>query len=234
MEFSASLEIAEIAIAYRSYLRYLGSVKKLTARQIKVVRFLEDYQEEHGRAPTLQEICNHFGYRSLSSAQQHLRLIEQKGHLTRKPHCSRSIRIVKQDSPIDVSQMVAVPLVGKIAAGSPTFALEEVEEILALPKSLFRGRKLFALRVTGDSMVNAGIFDRDIAVLCSQPDFNDGDIAAIVLNEEATLKRLFRTPLGLRLHAENDALTDLIIPRALVNRSCRVAGVLVGTIRKFD
>ena len=208
-------------------------MKKLTARQTKVLHFLEDYQEEHGRAPTLQEICDHFGYRSLSSAQQHVRLIEQKGRVTRKPHCSRSIRVVKQESPIDPSQMVAVPLVGKIAAGSPTFALEEVEEVLALPKSLFRGRNLFALRVEGDSMVNAGIFDRDIAVLRSQPDFTNGDIAAIVLNEEATLKRIFRTPRGLRLHPENDALSDRIIPPNQMDRSCRVAGVLVGTIRKF-
>jgi len=126
-----------------------------------------------------------------------------------------------------------VPLVGKIAAGSPTFALEEAEEVLALPKSLFRGRNLFALRVEGDSMVKAGIFDRDIAILRSQPDFTNGDIAAVVLNEEATLKRVFRTPRGLRLHPENDTLSDRIIPADQVNRSCRVAGVLVGTIRKF-
>jgi len=208
-------------------------VNRLTARQTKVLRFLEDYQEEHGRAPTLQEICDHFKFRSLSSAQQHVRLIEQKGHLTRTPHSSRSIRVVKQESPIDMSEIVAVPLVGKIAAGSPTFALEEAEEVLALPKSLFRGRNLFALRVEGDSMVKAGIFDRDIAILRSQPDFTNGDIAAVVLNEEATLKRVFRTPRGLRLHPENDTLSDRIIPADQVNRSCRVAGVLVGTIRKF-
>lgn len=208
-------------------------MNRLTARQTKVLRFLEDYQEEHGRAPTLQEICDHFKFRSLSSAQQHVRLIEQKGHLTRTPHSSRSIRVVKQESPIDMSEIVAVPLVGKIAAGSPTFALEEAEEVLALPKSLFRGRNLFALRVEGDSMVKAGIFDRDIAILRSQPDFTNGDIAAVVLNEEATLKRVFRTPRGLRLHPENDTLSDRIIPADQVNRSCRVAGVLVGTIRKF-
>ena len=106
--------------------------------------------------------------------------------------------------------------------------------MLALPKHLFRGRNLFALRVEGDSMVKAGIFNGDVAILRSQPDFTDGDIAAVVVHEESTLKRVFRTPRGLRLHAENDAYPDRIIPPEQLSRSCRVAGVLIGTIRKFD
>jgi repressor LexA len=209
-------------------------MEKLTGRQTEVLHFVEDYQGEHGRAPTLQEICDYFGFQSLASAQQHLRLIERKGFLTRKPHSSRSIRVVKQESPIGTAQIIAVPLVGKIAAGSPTFALEEVEEVLPLPKRLFSGRSLFALRVHGDSMVNAGIFDTDIAILRSQPDFADGDIAAVIVDEEATLKRVFQSPKGLRLHAENEAYPDRVIPPGELSRSCRVAGVLVGTIRKFD
>lgn len=205
----------------------------LTRRQTQILRFLEDYQEEHGRSPTLHEISKHFGFRSLTSAQQHVRLIKKKGFVTTIPRSSRSIRVVKSEREIEPSSMIAVPLVGKIAAGSPTFALEEAEEVLALPRTLFRGRDLFALRVEGDSMTKAGIFDGDIAVLRSQLDFANGDIAAVVVDEEATLKRVFRTAKGLRLHPENDALRDRIIPPAQVNRSCRVAGVLVGTIRRF-
>ncbi len=179
--------------------------KPLTSRQSQVLHYLENYQKQHGRAPTLQEICDHFGFRSLSSAQDHLRLIAQKGFLTTKPHCSRSIRIVRQETQLDGDQIVLVPLVGKVAAGTPIFALEEKEGTLALPKSLFRGPELFALRVHGDSMIKAGIFDNDIAVLKSQPVFSDGDIAAVVVDEEATLKRVYRTAKGLRLHPENDA-----------------------------
>lgn len=207
--------------------------KKLTPRQSQVLAFVEDYQEEHGSSPTLQEICDHFHFRSLSSAQEHLRLIEQKGFLTKKPHSSRSIRIVRQEPSIDPSQIVTVPLVGKIAAGAPTFALEESEETLTLPKSLFKGRNLFALRVDGDSMINAGIFSRDIAILRSQPTFTDGDIAAVIVDEEATLKRVFRTEGGFRLHPENEAHADRIISPSQMDRSCRVAGILVGIIRRF-
>ena len=205
----------------------------LTPRQSQVFDFLHDYNERHGRSPTLQEISDHFGFRSPASAQQHIRLIEQKGFLTRIPHSSRSIRVVKQEHEVDPSHMIAVPLLGKIAAGLPIFALEEAEDVLALPRKLFPGRSLFALRVAGDSMAKAGIFDRDIAVLRKQPDFTNGDIAAVIVDEEATLKRLFRTAKGLRLHPENDAYPDRIIPAAQVDRACRVAGILVGTIRRF-
>ncbi len=207
--------------------------KKLTTRQAQILHFVEDFQEEHGGAPTLLEICDHFGFKSLSSAQGHLRLIEQKGFLTKKANSSRSIRLVRQEPQIDPAQIVSVPLVGRIAAGAPSCALEETEDVLALPKSLFSGRRLFALRVRGDSMIKAGIYDGDIAVLKSQPDFADGEIAAVVVDEEATLKRLFRTSDGLRLHPENDAYSDRIIPPDQLKRSCRVAGVLVGTIRRF-
>ena len=207
--------------------------KKLTPRQSQVLAFVEDYHEEHGSSPTLQEICDHFKFRSLSSAQEHLRLIGQKGFLTKKPHSSRSIRVVRQEPAVDSSQIVTVPLVGKIAAGTPTFALEESEETLTLPKSLFAGRNLFALRVDGDSMINAGIHNHDIAILRSHPSFTDGDIAAVVVDEEATLKRVFRTKDGLLLHPENETHADRIISPSQLDRSCRVAGILVGIIRRF-
>jgi len=207
--------------------------KSLTNRQAQVLQFVEDYQEANSGAPTLREICDHFCFNSISSARQHLRLIEQKGFLVRKPNCSRSIQLIHQGATSDPTQVVSVPLVGKIAAGSPSFALESAEEILTLPKSLFPGRKLFALRVEGDSMIDAGIFDKDVAVLKSQADFNDGDIAAVIVDEEATLKRLFRSAKGLLLHPENKNYKDQIITENQAERSCRVAGVLVGTIRRF-
>lgn len=207
--------------------------KPLTRRQSEILQFLENYAADNGGAPTLQEICDHFGFKSVSSAREHLRLIERKGFLTKIVNRSRSIRVVKQDSRSEPSQHVSVPLLGRIAAGAPSFALEETDKILDLPKDLFAGRKLFALRIQGDSMVNAGIFDGDIAILKSQADFVDGDIAAVVVDEEATLKRLFRTPKGLRLHPENDAYADRIVSQDTITRSCRIAGVLVGTIRRF-
>lgn len=206
----------------------------LTKIQSKVLAFVEQSSAQNERPPTMREVALHFGWSSTSTAQQHLGALEKKGWLTRTPKSPRSIRVTKPSREVVSGQIVAVPLVGRIAAGSPIFALEEAEEVLPLPKALFRGNGLFALRVKGDSMIDAGIFDGDIAVLRSGPDFSDGDIAAVVVNEEATLKRVFKTKSGVRLHAENTAYPDRLVPSEQIEQSFRLAGVLVGTIRRFN
>jgi repressor LexA len=182
----------------------------------------------------MREVARHFGWSSTSTAQQHLEALEKKGRLTRTPKSPRSLQVTKPLREVVSDQIVAVPLIGRIAAGSPIFALEEAEEVLPLPRALFRGHTLFALRVKGDSMIDAGIFDGDIAVLRSGPDFTDGDIAAVVVNEEATLKRVFKTKRGVRLHAENSVYPDRLVPSEQIEQSFRLAGVLVGTIRRFN
>lgn len=205
----------------------------LTLTQSKVLAFVEQSSAENGRPPTIKEVAWHFGWTSTSTAQQHLDALEKKGRLSRTPKSPRSLRVTKPLREVGREQTVAVPLVGRIAAGSPTFALEEAEEILPLPRALFRGSSLFALRVKGDSMIDVGIFDGDIAVLRSGPDFSDGAIAAVVVDEEATLKRVFRTNRGLRLHAENPAYPDRFVSSEQIKQSFRLAGVLIGTIRRF-
>lgn len=205
----------------------------ITKTQEKVLSFVEQASAQNGHPPTIQEIAHHFGWSSVSSAQQHLSALQKKGWIDRIPNSPRSLRVIKPLRTVSHDQTVAVPLIGRIAAGSPTFVLEEAEEIMPLPRALFRGNDLFALRVSGDSMINAGIFDGDIAVLRPSPDFTDGDIAAVVIEEEATLKRIFKTKSGLRIHAENPAYPDRLVPSGQIKLSFRLAGVLVGTIRSF-
>jgi repressor LexA len=214
----------------------MGDKNALTKRQEEIYSFLESYFADHQVAPTLQEICNHFGYNSPNAARQHLQLIAKKGFLLRLSNAPRALQLrshrpVKNRSEA-TKDLVSVPLLGRIAAGHPLFALENVEDTLELPKQLFRGRKLFALRVQGDSMIGAGIFNGDLAILAAQPEFKDGEIAAIVVDEEATLKRLYRTPKGLRIKAENPVYPDRFISGD-AGKNCRLAGVLVGTIRRF-
>jgi repressor LexA len=205
----------------------------LTERQDEIYQFLLDQREQPGICPTQEEIRQHFGFRSQNSVQEHLRLLEQKGFIRRSPHKARSIQLTGPGQSPDFHKVICVPLVGWIPAGNPAFALECQEDVLPLPRRLFRGRDLFALRVKGDSMIGAGILDGDIAVLSVGQEWSDGAIAAVVLDEEATLKRLFRLPHGLRLHAENPAYVDRLISENSPS-TCRVAGVLVGTVRKFD
>ena len=205
----------------------------LTHTQSKVLAYVEQALTENGHPPTMREISDYFGWSSTSTAQQHLAALQKKGRLSRTPKSPRSLRVTKPLRTARADQTVAVPLVGRIAAGSPIFALEEAEEILPLPRKLFRGSDLFALRVKGDSMIDAGIFDGDIAVLRSSPDFSDGDISAVVVEEEATLKRVFKTKRGLRLNAENPTYPDRLVSAEQIKQSFRLAGVLVGTIRSF-
>lgn len=205
----------------------------LTKRQDEIYQFLLDQREQGRLCPTQEQIRQHFGFRSPNSVQEHLTVLERKGFIKRDPHKARSIQIIAPGLSTDMYDLVRVPLVGWIPAGNPAFALECQEDVLPLPRRLFRGRDLFALRVKGDSMTGAGIFDGDLAVLSAGKEWSDGVIAAVVLDEEATLKRVFRTPEGIRLHAENPAYGDRHISEDS-SLNCRVAGVLVGTVRKFN
>jgi repressor LexA len=206
----------------------------LTTTQEKVLAFVEQASAQSRPPPTIREVAQHFGWSSTSTAQQHLAALQKKGRLARTPGSPRSLQVTGPLRVVGSDQTVAVPLVGRIAAGPPIFALEETEEALLIPRTLFQGNGLFALRVKGDSMINAGIFDGDIAVLRSGPDFSDGDIAAVVVEEEATLKRVFKTKRGLRLHAENPAYPDRLVDLEQIKQSFGLAGVLVGTIRRFS
>jgi len=201
----------------------------LTDRQAEVFAFVQARLRAVGMPPTLDEICAHFGFSSANAASEHLRLIQQKGHLKREFGKPRAIRVTGSAGRRG-ADVVRVPLVGRIPAGEPILATDEIVDVLPLPRGQFRGDKLFALRVRGDSMVGAGILDGDIAVLDPDREPVDGSIAAVVLDEEATLKRFYRSEGGLRLVAENPAFTDINVPRARL-ASVRVAGFFVGLVR---
>ena len=204
----------------------------LTQRQDQIYQFLLDQRELCGICPTIEEIRQHFGFRSQNSVQEHLRLLEQKGFIKRNPHKARSIQLTAPGQETNQQDLVNVPLVGWIPAGNPAFALECQEDVLPLPRRLFKGQDLFALRVKGDSMTGAGIFDGDLAVLSAGHEWTDGMIVAVMMDEEATLKRVYRLPQGVRLRADNPAYPDRLVSEKS-HLSCRVAGVLVGTIRRF-
>src|SRR3954464_15720027 len=190
--------------------------KRLTPRQAQIYSFLQEYQRREGATPTLQEICKHFRFKSINSAREHLRLIERKGLLQRSPGRPRAIKLAIKLPEISKDR-VEVPLLGRIAAGQPSMALEEVEDTLPLPRQLFRGKRLFALRVRGDSMIGAGIFDGDVAVLDAEREVRDGEIAAVIFEGEATLKRIYKNSKGLRLRAENPSIPERFVPAGEYN-----------------
>ena len=204
--------------------------RRLTNRQRQVLEFVSTCVKETGSAPTLEEICNHFGFKSTNSARQHLKLIARKGYLQLQPSRARGIRLSHHGA--SQAAVNFVPLVGRIAAGDPIGAVEHVEATIPVPGDMGRGEDLFALRVHGDSMTDAGIFDGDIAIVSAQPVADNGKIAAVVIGEDVTLKRFFRTPERVRLRAENSSYPELVFDHTNLD-TIRVAGVLVGTLRTF-
>jgi repressor LexA len=206
----------------------MDQARALTRRQEQVLEFIQEYTIMAGAPPTLEEICRHFRFKSPNAARDHLKLIAQKGYLERLPNRARGIRLGQRES--SLGELVRVPLLGRIVAGSPTDAFENVECTIPLPRMLWREGNLFALRVGGSSMEGAGIYDGDIAVLNASAQAPNGAIAAVVIGDETTLKRIFRTSDGIRLSAENPVFPELIFDRA-TSASLRVAGVLVGILR---
>src|SRR6187551_694410 len=171
----------------------------LTGRQQEIWDFLVDYVDRHGYPPTVREIGEAVGLASPSTVHAHLANLERAGLLKRDPTKPRAIELRREPKAPAVaeSDVHKLPLVGEVAAGGPLLAEDNVEEYLAVPEPLSRGGEEFLLRVKGDSMVNAGILDRDIVVVHRQQDANDGDIVVALAGDddsatEATVKRLFR------------------------------------------
>ncbi len=201
--------------------------KVLTSEQKKVFEFLVATQRETGAPPTVREICTHFGYRSPNNAAQHLRLIEKKGYIRRLSGRSRGIELMATAVERH-SDTIDVPIVGTIAAGTPLTAVENIDGTVSLDRGLFGNDDIFSLRVKGESMKNAGIFDGDIAIIRVQPQVDDGEIAAVIIEDEATLKRVIRQDGKIVLRAENPAFEDIIVPP---DRQIAIAGKLRGVMR---
>jgi repressor LexA len=160
--------------------------QELTPRQRQILAMIREWVDHHGYPPTMREIAAAVGLASPSSVAHQLQVLEERGHIRRDARGSRAVDIRADTSSSDVR----VPLVGSIAAGTPILADEQVEEELTLPQSLVGHGRLFALRVKGDSMVDAAICDGDMVVVRQQQTADSGDIVAAMIDGEATVKVL--------------------------------------------
>jgi len=201
----------------------------LTERQAELVSFIDGYQRKHGFCPSHQEMADALGLKGTYGVRQHLRLIEQKGAITLMRGRPRAVRLAAHPERSGEA-MVDVPLVGRIAAGMPLTAVENLETTLSLPRRCFRGQKLLAVRVQGESMRDEGILPGDIAVLDAGAEVRHGQVAAVLLDDDATLKRVLLSRDAIVLRAANPAFPDTVL-KAEDRRTVRFAGVLVGLVR---
>jgi len=205
-------------------------VKSLTDKQSEIYEFIGAWQVKNGYPPTQAEIREHFGFGSLNAVRSHLVLIEKKGYIRLDFGKARGIQLVLSPAAAIRQQDDSIPLLGNIAAGIPIWAEQNFEDHLPIPPALFGGGELFALHVRGDSMTDAGIRNGDIAVIQRQDGVENGEIAAVLIEQEATLKRVYLSSDSLVLKADNPAFEDLTYAKGKSDL-IRILGRYQGIVR---
>ena len=182
----------------------------LTKKQRECLDFIKDCIEEKGVAPTVREIEGALGYLSPSSPQYTVNQLEKKGYIERDPMRKRTIRLNGYDT-----KAYHIPIVGTVTAGKPILAIESIEDYIPVPVKN-KGRNMFALRVRGDSMINAAILDGDVVVVEQTPVAQNGEIVVALIGDEATVKRFYKEKGHFRLQPENDAYEPIIVDEVAI------------------
>lgn len=187
----------------------------------KILSFIREEIQNKGYPPSVREICQAVGFKSTSSVHAHLRDLEREGLLRRDATKPRAMELT--DNP----RGRVVPLIGRVTAGVPILAQENIEDEIMLPQDMIRGEDVFALRVEGTSMIEAGILDGDIVVVRKQADAVNGDIVVAMIEDEATVKRIFYEEKQVRLQPENRTMDPIYADEVTV------LGRVVALFREF-
>ncbi|MCP4631829.1 MAG: transcriptional repressor LexA [candidate division Zixibacteria bacterium] len=201
--------------------------KDLTPRQREVYDFIRDTVRYDGLPPTIREIGAKFGMSSTNAVRDVLNAIERKGYIKRRSGISRGIELV---IPV-TGDYITVPLVGRIAAGMPITAIENIEGSFAVDKTFVPGEDIFSLRVEGSSMIGAGIYDGDFVLVKRQVTADKGDIVVAVIGDEATVKRFFPERKRVRLEPENPDFGPIIVEKE--SPGFYIAGKVIGLLRRM-
>ena len=203
---------------------------EITKRQKDVLDFIKKYIAQHGYPPAIREICKGVNLSSPATVFVHMKNLEQLGYIKTTSNKFRTIEILCDNEYLESKEdVVKVPLLGKITAGSPITAIEQPNEFFDIPASLIPTTAIvFTLHVSGESMINAGIFDGDYVIVQKQNTAKNGDIVvAMTMENEATLKTFYKEKDHIRLQPENDSMDPIIL------NNCVILGKAIGLYRKF-
>ena len=194
--------------------------------KIKILKFINDFVLKHGYAPSVREICKKMGLTSTSTVFYHLKKLEDEGLINRDYGKNRAIKVNIQTS--ENSDKNLFNVIGKVAAGKPIFAVENIENQIEIPPELFgiNTGDMFILNVSGDSMVNAGIFNGDKIIVKKQETAENGEIVVAMVDDSATVKRFYNEKCHVRLQPENDFMEPIIVD------DCKILGIVTGLIRQ--
>ncbi|MDD3776490.1 MAG: transcriptional repressor LexA [Actinomycetota bacterium] len=208
---------------------------EISDKQTLILEFILSSLKSNGYPPTVREIAKSVGLSSSATVYSHLKKLEKMGYIKRDPSKPRAIEILSKANHLinpavdsSINQSVMVPLVGTVAAGTPILAEENIEDYFPLCQDFVKGNNpVFLLRVRGDSMVNAGILDRDYIIVRKQDTAINGEIVVALMEDESTVKRYFKTSKNIKLMPENDHMQPII------TKNVSIIGKVIGVVRKY-
>lgn len=201
----------------------------LSTRQIEILKYIKNEVKVKGYPPSVREIGKAVGLKSSSTVHGHLNTLEKKGYLRRNPSTPRAIEIIDNSSGDQSGkEIINIPLVGRITAGQPILAVENIEDSFPISQDFIQtNNKLFSLKVFGESMIDAGIHDGDYLIVEQTNYAKNGDIVAALLGEEATVKRFYKENDHIRLQPENQFMDPIIV------KDVKILGRVTGLFRKY-
>ena len=226
--------------------RKVPSKDNLTEKQLAIYNYIKECVQIRNYPPSVRDICTEVGLKSTSSVFSYLNDLEQAGLIRKDPSHPRAIEILDKShsgkaskssktkelspvhsSPVEESmkEMVSVPVIGTVAAGTPIFAEENVSDHFPLPTEILPNQETFILKVKGDSMINVGIFDGDYLMVAKQNTCSDGEVVVALVEDSATVKRFYKEKGYIRLQPENATMEDIIV------NDCQILGKAIGLIR---
>ncbi|MDA8441214.1 MAG: transcriptional repressor LexA [Peptococcaceae bacterium] len=200
----------------------------LNSRQVQILDFIRKNIKSKGYPPAVREIGEAVGLNSSSTVHGHLNVLEKKGYIRRDPTKPRAIEVlVGNDGSNSRKQLIDVPIVGRVTAGQPILAVQNIEDSFPLPKDFVRSEDVFMLRVSGESMVEAGILDEDFVLVRQQNTARNGEIVVALLEDEATVKRFFKERDHFRLQPENQFMEPILV------KDVAILGKVIGVFRRI-
>ena len=200
---------------------------KISKKQSEILEYIKSQIINKGYPPSVRDICEAVELKSTSSVHSHLETLEKNGYIRRDPTKPLAIEIIDDNFNLTRRELVNVPIVGKVAAGEPILAVENIESYFPVPMEFMPNEQCFMLKVQGDSMINAGIFNGDTIIVEQCQTARNGDMVVALVEDSATVKTFYREADHIRLQPENDTMDPIIVP------DCQILGKVFGVFRFF-
>lgn len=201
---------------------------KISNKQKEILEYIKQEILNRGYPPAVRDICEAVGLKSTSSVHSHLETLEKNGYIRRDPTKPRAIEILDDNFNLTRREVVNVPVVGRVAAGEPLLAFENIENYFPIPMEFMPNKEAFMLKVKGESMINVGIYDGDQILVQKQSDARNGEIVVAMVDDSATVKTFYKEDGYYRLQPENDTMDPIIV------KDCQILGKVFGVFRFFS